>query len=786
MSNHPLFKSSLFSLRYWYWGLNALLFSVNLNGQTASYQYKIETGSQYSVSNAAVPIMVNKHEELAVVLRQLQIYEPHAVVRLYPDSNICQGYSYSLPDPAPGIPQLAFYSINDFKGRGDWAFVSGGKDIMTHLLALNLATGEYWCKKPFTDTFHDFLNFSFYENGDLIILNRIIQIQPSPISPDPSWMEVHRLDSLGGTLWKKGILFRESPQGDPLYDITCQNITTDQWGNMYLSGYIHGDMPGTGYDSHFLIKFDSFGNPLGWKKMVGMPFGIWVFTDGAIYLLDKQASEYRPTPDNRESAIIAKFDHDLNLLWLKKYKGENFPFYTANITESPSGGLYLSCVTYGAFPVILAELDVDGNIVDQKGYANYTPRTLLMNDGGLAISSNGSFDSLGNFVPYRVVAKTDEQGNIEGCVTLPTCLEMADTTVTFGTFHFEPHPVSELKDVPVDIQPISFDLTPHCSYPPAPIPDFAFPDTLCAGDSARTTDTHNRLANAHGWHLTGPGVDSVNVDSFDFGFRFLNEGQYVLKHTVWVLGCAYEHEREVVVLPGLEVEITPAYICPDGPFEVGAVGSRALTGHLWGTGDTSAVLPVAAPGIYSVQATDGHCTAGDTLDVQFLSDIIGADGPVGLPNDTTVCEAHLPYVLEIGNGFSDVFFINNDTVTGGGYALYRGGEYIVSTEIESCHFSETYKLEVDGCRASIYFPSVFSPNGDGINDALFPQGRDFEAISLQVYDRWGGLRYDGKGGAAAWSPGDGLAQGVYVYRFVYRNTLTGEVGSLSGDVVLVR
>lgn len=73
----------------------------------------------------------------------------------------------------------------------------------------------------------------------------------------------------------------------------------------------------------------------------------------------------------------------------------------------------------------------------------------------------------------------------------------------------------------------------------------------------------------------------------------------------------------------------------------------------------------------------------------------------------------------------------------------------------------------------VYFPTAFSPNGDGVNDAFtIFGGPELRGIaSLEVFDRWGGLQFSGKGlppneDAAGWNGrrnSEPAPPGVYVY-----------------------
>ncbi|RMG86157.1 MAG: hypothetical protein D6714_04680, partial [Bacteroidetes bacterium] len=54
-----------------------------------------------------------------------------------------------------------------------------------------------------------------------------------------------------------------------------------------------------------------------------------------------------------------------------------------------------------------------------------------------------------------------------------------------------------------------------------------------------------------------------------------------------------------------------------------------------------------------------------------------------------------------------------------------------------------------------------------------------------VYDRWGGVVYESRSPTPAWD-GSGASAGVYTYKILVENTLTGEHIERFGDVVLVR
>lgn len=112
------------------------------------------------------------------------------------------------------------------------------------------------------------------------------------------------------------------------------------------------------------------------------------------------------------------------------------------------------------------------------------------------------------------------------------------------------------------------------------------------------------------------------------------------------------------------------------------------------------------------------------------------------------------------------------------------------------HLSDT----VAGCTAdtvvfitvfdsvTVLFPTVFSPNGDGLNDHYLPVLINANFVDLSIYNRWGELVYFGNGTPSGW---DGMFKGqmapaggyVAVVRFAAD---VGEIGLKSSHFQLVR
>ena len=95
----------------------------------------------------------------------------------------------------------------------------------------------------------------------------------------------------------------------------------------------------------------------------------------------------------------------------------------------------------------------------------------------------------------------------------------------------------------------------------------------------------------------------------------------------------------------------------------------------------------------------------------------------------------------------------------------------------------------------IYFPNIFSPNGDGINDiASFQTRENVQSIkSLEIYDRWGSLVHqqfnftpnEPSNGWDGTNHGKILNPGVFVW-ITKMEFEDGNVKTFSGEITLLR
>ena len=119
---------------------------------------------------------------------------------------------------------------------------------------------------------------------------------------------------------------------------------------------------------------------------------------------------------------------------------------------------------------------------------------------------------------------------------------------------------------------------------------------------------------------------------------------------------------------------------------------------------------------------------------------------------------------------------------------------LTGIDSKGCEYSDELKIRVL-LNSNVYVPNVFSPNGDGVNDVLFPL-TDPSITYIQyfeIYSRWGEFVYSVKDitpgqTSVGWDGtlnNERMMPGVYVYRIALTNK-RGKEFFFSGDVTLVR
>ena len=237
-------------------------------------------------------------------------------------------------------------------------------------------------------------------------------------------------------------------------------------------------------------------------------------------------------------------------------------------------------------------------------------------------------------------------------------------------------------------------------------------------------------AASYQWYNAGVSITGATLNTFlaaqtgDYGVEITN-----------ALGCTATSNTVIVSFnTGITVSIYNANPFPCDGDVVYLSTTQNYNQINWTTGESGIQIAVTTPGRYGVTVVNsGGCTASKNVDINFLpkpmveagddvtSDCIKGTLLNGIGDGTPVWEPALG--LSNNNTFDVNAFPINTTM------------YYLTVDNGTCKATDSVLVRAD-C-SSIYLPSAFTPNGDGLNDVFMAFGIDLKEFQLVIYNRWG-------------------------------------------------
>ena len=286
---------------------------------------------------------------------------------------------------------------------------------------------------------------------------------------------------------------------------------------------------------------------------------------------------------------------------------------------------------------------------------------------------------------------------------------------------------------------------------------------LCVGDPLNLIASSNS-GDSFLWN--GPGGYSSTNQNLAFPSVSVNNAG---KYTLIVSGCA-------------NAEIGKMVSVAEGPSIAGdTVICVGNTLHLISSPDADNSYSWTGPNSFS--STSQNLTIPDfnasqagkyTLSVGSCANassntIIGiAPGPlVNLGNDTLICQGST-IILNAGNPGSNYQW--NTGGTAQTITIEASGTYSVTVSNGSCISHDD--IFIDNCGSELWFPNVFTPNNDGLNERFKPVSlRVIGSYQITIFNRWGQKLYESNDAYAGWDGtfnGNICPDGVYFYIAEYK------------------
>ena len=187
--------------------------------------------------------------------------------------------------------------------------------------------------------------------------------------------------------------------------------------------------------------------------------------------------------------------------------------------------------------------------------------------------------------------------------------------------------------------------------------------------------------------------------------------------------------------------------------------------YLWSTGNTGATIVVEKAGTYSLKVLSGNCPASDTITIANYNQLWTA-----LDDEYFICEDEKELVkLDAGEKFDQYKWTPTGDTTQWIIVKDVGDYFVVVKDFRGCDGSDGTQVK-RRCPVYAFFPNVFTPNNDGLNDVFAPKGKDIKQLEIKIVNRWGAIIWQSKELNAQW---DGNVDGkpapvdVYMYTATY-------------------
>jgi gliding motility-associated-like protein len=305
---------------------------------------------------------------------------------------------------------------------------------------------------------------------------------------------------------------------------------------------------------------------------------------------------------------------------------------------------------------------------------------------------------------------------------------------------------------------------------------------ICEGDSIQFSSATNETPLWFRWDF-GNGDTSDLEDPL---YAYDSGGVYPFELIIQYECRADTLRDTVTILEVPSVDLGPdQYICPGDIVNLNA-NNPGVT-YQWSTGDTVQAISVTDEGPYSVSVWNGVCTDFDEMEVIWSIPEVDA----GLDFEITKCQykelhassnSNVQFEWSPPDGLIDPQAARTDIAT------EVNQVYTVTvTDSIGCTNSDSLSVNVSEL-VLLELPNAFSPNGDGVNDVIYPIFQCVDIVDFKIMNRVGNIVYHSTDPFEGW---DGSFKGkvqpvdTYVY-YIIGEAYNGEPYHVQGNITLIK
>jgi gliding motility-associated-like protein len=203
--------------------------------------------------------------------------------------------------------------------------------------------------------------------------------------------------------------------------------------------------------------------------------------------------------------------------------------------------------------------------------------------------------------------------------------------------------------------------------------------------------------------------------------------------------------------------------------------------YKWSTGNAGSSVTVNSGGKYWISAGKAGCANSDSINITLY------DPYFDLGNDTTLCLDET--LLLSAKSIAGSSYTWQDGSAFDNYSVKQPGVYSVKATNICGIFADSIKVDYEDCVCNPAVPSAFTPNNDGLNDAVGPFiNCRVDAYQFIVANRWGNIVFNSGVPGAKWDgtyKGKPQEVGAYYYYMFLRGPQKKEY-ILRGNITLLR
>ncbi len=405
-------------------------------------------------------------------------------------------------------------------------------------------------------------------------------------------------------------------------------------------------------------------------------------------------------------------------------------------------------------------------------------------DGSIALLIRRFFNAT-QTLDEDVIIKTSKYGDLSNCYSANICLNTTSlalpTTVDVDVV-VENMEIPNIRLDALNGWITSQELTTkdYCTKINIPSPFFTTPDTLCVNTLIEVDNLCQEEADFWRWQTAG---ETISTESNPQNMQLQTPGLHTLTHVISTNGCRDTFSQVVQVVAPSEFSIgQDTVLCENEPLVLDITHNH-FEYYTWSDNHIGGKRTISESGIYTAFAEDNYCTVNASRKIDFIRDLY-PNKPINLGSDTTICE-QIPLQLNATHPDAKSYFWE-DGSTDYFRNITKAGTYWIEVNIKDCYFEDEITIATEDCAGKLYMPTAFSPNNDGVNDLLEFGSKYVDITSIQIFNRWGVLVYEGN---TAWDgriKGVDAAEGIYVYKVKYLVPLLEKINSKTGEIMLVR